>query len=268
MFKKRFYYILRVQYLGFRYHGWQRQPGQLTVERMVQRTLQYILQRKNFKLLAAGRTDAKVSVNETFIELFIEEQALDLDGLLELVNENLPQDIRALSIKETTADFNIIQHPKIKEYIYLFSFDTKNHPFCAPFLVYIPEKLDIPRMQEAAQLMEGEHDFLNFTYKPKPKTKTVMEITTCEIVPNTLYTASFFPEKSYVLRVCGAGFKRHQIRLMMGALREVGTGKMSMDRFREMLAADRNFHFTHMAKPSGLILNKVDFTETSFKYNE
>ena len=50
-------------------------------------------------------------------------------------------------------DFNIIQHPKIKEYIYLFSFKTKNHPFCAPFLVYIPEELDIPLMQEAARII-------------------------------------------------------------------------------------------------------------------
>ena len=257
MFKKRFYYILKIQYLGFRYHGWQKQPGQITVERMIQRTLQYVLQRKNFKLLAAGRTDAKVSVNETFVELFIEEKPLELDDFLKVVNQNLPQDIRALEISETDAEFNIIQHPKVKEYIYLFSFDTKNHPFCAPFLVYIPEKLDIPLMQEAAKLMEGKHDFLNFTYKPKPETKTIMHIDTCEIVPNTLFTANFFPEKTYMLRVCGAGFKRHQIRLMMGALSEVGARVMSMDHFQKLLAAEKNFNFTHMAKPSGLILNKV-----------
>ena len=45
---------------------------------------------------------------------------------------------------------------------------------------------------------------------------------------------------------------------MMGALREVGTGKMTMERFREMLGAKKDFNFTHMAKASGLILHKVD----------
>lgn len=258
MFRKRFYYILKIQYLGFRYHGWQKQPEQLTVERMLQRTLQFVLQRNTFKLLAAGRTDAKVSVNETYVELFVDDEPLDLSDFLDLVNLNLPQDIRALEIGETNAEFNIIQHPKIKEYIYLFSFSTKNHPFSAPFLVYIPEELDIPLMQQAAKMMEGEHDFLNFTYRPKPETITIMHIDTCEIVRNTLYTANFFPEESFLLRVRGSGFKRHQIRLMMGALREVGSGKMTIERFGEMLEAERDFKFTHMAKASGLILSRVE----------
>ena len=160
---------------------------------MLQRTLQYVLKRNTFKLLAAGRTDAKVSVNETFIELFIDDQPLDLSTFLDLVNLNLPQDIKALEITETDASFNIIKHPKIKEYLYLFSFKTKNHPFCAPFMVHMDYDLDIPLMQKAAKLMEGEHDFKNFTYKPKPETITTMRIDTCEIVPNTLFTASFFP---------------------------------------------------------------------------
>jgi len=56
MFDKRFYYLLKIQYLGFRYHGWQKQPDVLTVERMVERTFSYVLNRKNFKLLASGRT--------------------------------------------------------------------------------------------------------------------------------------------------------------------------------------------------------------------
>ena len=69
----RYYYLIKLQYLGFRFHGWQKQPDVITVERMVERTVAFVLGRKNFKLLASGRTDAKVSVNQTYVELFVDE---------------------------------------------------------------------------------------------------------------------------------------------------------------------------------------------------
>ena len=257
MFRKRFYYIIKLQYLGFRYHGWQKQPEKPTVERMVHRTLKYILDRSNFKILAAGRTDSKVSVNETYIELFLDEKPLDLADFLPILNENLPPDIRALAIEETDANFNIIQHPKIKEYLYLFSFGEKNHPFAAPFMVNILEELDIELMQEAAKLMEGTHDFKNFTYKPKEKTITEMTIDCCEIAENDIYTANFFPDKSYLLRVKGMGFKRHQIRLMMGALFDLGTGKFTLDEIKAMLLPENEIKLTYIAAASGLILNET-----------
>src|SRR5699024_7740610 len=117
----RYYYLIKIQYLGFRYHGWQKQPQLKTVERMVEKTTNYVLKTlleidSRFKILASGRTDAMVSVNQTFIELFFEDVPLDLDEFLPLFNRNLPQDIRALEITETHADFNIIQHPQEKEY--------------------------------------------------------------------------------------------------------------------------------------------------------
>ncbi|MGB3775261.1 MAG: tRNA pseudouridine(38-40) synthase TruA [Leeuwenhoekiella sp.] len=258
MFRKRYYYLIKVQYLGFRYHGWQKQPEVLTVERMMQRTFQYVLQHNNFKLLAAGRTDAKVSVNETYIELFLDEDPIDSSTFLPYLNQNLPQDIKALSIEETTAEFNIIQQKKTKEYLYLFSQGAKIHPFCAPFMVHVAEQLDIELMQKAAKAMEGTHDFVNFTFKPKPETQTVVTIDCCEVVTNDIYTANFFPSESYLLRVKGAGFKRHQIRLMMGALIDLGTGNLEYSNFQEILKADKKIKLTHIAKASGLILQSVN----------
>tara|TARA_R110002020_G_scaffold381336_3_gene592304 strand:- start:1922 stop:2716 length:795 start_codon:yes stop_codon:yes gene_type:complete len=258
MFRKRFYYLIKLQYLGFRYHGWQKQPEKLTVERMLQRTLRFVMERKNFKLLAAGRTDAKVSVNETYIELFVEEDPVKLESFLSLLNDNLPPDIRALEISETNAEFNIIQHPKTKEYIYLFSFGKKEHPFSAPFMLNMLGELDIPLMQEAAKMIEGNHDFINFTYKPKENTITQMTVDHCEIIPNTIYTASFFPKESYILKIKGAGFKRHQVRLIMGALLDLGMGIMSISDFKEALAGDKFIKLTHIAQASGLILNSVE----------
>jgi len=203
MQRKRYYYLINLQYLGFRYHGWQKQPDVNTAQRMVERTLAYILDRKNFKTLAAGRTDAMVSVENTYIELFLDETPIEnLDDFLILFNKNLPQDIRALGIEETDAKFNIIQHPKTKEYRYLFAFGSKHHPFAAPYMTNILEDLDIELMQQGAKCFEGSHYFKAYTFRPTPTMQFNGTIDTCEIIENTEFTASFFPEKSYCLRIC------------------------------------------------------------------
>ncbi len=257
MFRKRFYYLLELQYLGFRYHGWQKQPDVLTVERMVGRTLAYVLDHKNFKLLASGRTDAKVSANKAYVELFLDNEALDLASFLPLFNENLPPDIRALNISEVDKSFNVIEAPKEKEYLYLFSFGSKIHPFCAPFMINIKTPLKLSVMMEAARLFEGTHDFRTYTYKPNPETRTVGSVICSEIVKNTIYTANFFPEESYVYRVRGKGFKRHQIRLMMGVLLDLGEGKIDLDFVKQTLEPNNAIKLERIVPASGLILNDV-----------
>ncbi len=254
----RYFYLIKMQYLGFRYHGWQKQPGIKTVERMVEKTIAFVLQRKNFKVLAAGRTDAMVSVNETYVELFLDERALEVETFLPLLNKYLPQDIRALEVFETDADFNIIQHPKNKEYLYFFSFGEKFHPFCAALMVNIVGDLNLELMKKAAKLFEGKHDFWSYTFRPKPQTQTTGEIIRCELVENTLFHANFFPEKSYMLRVKGPGFKRHQLRLMMGALFDLGEGEMDLEFFKRTLQGENRIKLTRIAPGSGLVLNEME----------
>ncbi|MEM7087096.1 MAG: tRNA pseudouridine(38-40) synthase TruA [Bacteroidota bacterium] len=257
MFSKRHFYLIEFQYLGFRYHGWQKQPDVITVEHMVSRTMSYVLGHKKFKLLASGRTDAKVSANMAYVELFLDGEPLIVDDFFPLLNDNLPADIRALSIQEVDKKFNVIEAPKGKEYLYLFSFGNKNHPFAAPYMTGTSKDLDIDSMQRAAKLFEGTYDFKNYAFRPNPETKTVGTIETSEIVENTIYTANFFPEKSYVFRVRGKGFKRHQIRLMMGVLFDLGEGKVNIDFISETLEEDKSFKLERIAPASGLILNEV-----------
>jgi len=145
-----------------------------------------------------------------------------------------------------------------KEYVYLFSYGDKNHPFAAPYMVNIAGDLDIELMKEAAQLFEGEHDFRSYTYKPNPETKTIAKIDSSVIASNDLYTASFFPEESYAFRVRGKGFKRHQLRLMMGILFDLGQGKFDLDFFKNTLDASQDIKLTRIAQASGLLLQDVE----------
>jgi len=260
MFNKRYYYLIRVQYLGYRFHGWQKQPQLKTVQLMIERTLKYILEDQPFKTLAAGRTDAMVSAEEAAFELFLDDRPLDdFKEFLALFNHNLPQDIRALSINEVDENFNIIKHSKVKEYLYLFAQGSKFHPFCAPIMTTILEELDIEVMKEGAALFQGKHNFKTYCYKPTNNGMYNREIINCELVENTEITASFFPENTYLFRVKGKGFGRNQIRLMMGALIKLGRSEITLDYVRQSLKPDSTEVMDYIAPASGLILNKIEF---------
>jgi len=81
-----------------------------------------------------------------------------------------------------------------------------------------------------------------------------------EVVENTLYTANFFPENSYIFHIHAEGFLRHQVRLMMGALIQVGRGELSLDQIKESLRPDTpHLQMDFIAPASGLILRKLEF---------
>ena len=260
MLQKRYFYVVKVQFLGYRFHGWQKQPNTKTVHLMIDRTLKFILGDQKFKTLGAGRTDAMVSANEAAFELFLDHEPIENEvEFLDLFNKNLPQDIRALSITEVDAKFNIIQDSKLKEYHYVFAQGAKFHPFAAPIMTTILDSLDIELMTEGAQLFEGKNNYKTYCYKPTQEGLYNRELICCELIKNTLYTANFFPEKSYVLKVIGKGFGRHQIRLMMGALIKLGRGEIDLEYIKNSLKPESQEVMDYIAPASGLILHKIEF---------
>ncbi len=258
--KYSFSYLICLQFLGFRFSGWQKQTNSKTLHEMVDKSLSFVFTDSSFKTIGVGRTDAKVSANSYYMQLFV-DTLIDKDSFMRSLNSNFSPDFRAMSIRQVDRGFNIIQASKIKEYHYYFSFGEKDHPFAAPFLVNIDENLDIDKMMEAAKLFEGEHHFHKYCTKPSEKTVFKRVIDACEIVENDLLTASFFPEKSYVLKVKGKGFLRYQIRLMMATLFELGKGNLDLQFIESSLKEDNDRKFLrNIAPASGLQLYDIDLS--------
>lgn len=252
-------YLISLEFLGFRFSGWQKQTNAKTLHDMVDKSLSFVIQTADYKTIGVGRTDAKVSATGYVFQLFVTE-ALSEKEFLPALNDNFPPDFRAKSFVEVALTFTIINAPKVKEYHYYFSFGTENHPFAAPFMVNLAINLDITQMQKGAKLFEGTHYFHKYCTKPSEKTIFKRTIECCEIVENTLLTASFFPKQSYVLRVKGKGFLRYQIRLMMAALVELGKGNLSLSALENSLKEGNDRQYLRTIAPgSGLQLYKVDF---------
>ncbi|KOF04423.1 pseudouridine synthase [Roseivirga seohaensis subsp. aquiponti] len=259
--KAQHFYLIHIQYIGFRFHGWAKQPEVKTIHYMIDRTLAFVLGHRDFKTMGSSRTDSKVSALDNAFELFLHEPIQDESDFLHRTNLNLPPDIKAIGIKKVDSGFNIIKSPRTKEYIYLFAFGEKPHPFSAPFITTVPEELNLELMKEGAKLFEGIHEFKAYCKRPKEDTITQREILFSRIEENQEFKANFFPTKSYIYRVKAAGFLRHQIRMMVGQLFLLGKGETSLEEISLSLKGKHTKEIFQVAPGSGLILYKIDFEE-------
>jgi tRNA pseudouridine38-40 synthase len=258
MAKWNHYYLIRIEFLGFRYHGWQKQEKLPSVQGNIDKTFAFIFQHENFKTLGCGRTDAKVSAEDFALELFVNEQQ-EPQELLAKLNDNLPADIRIKSIEITDSNFNIIQDAKVKEYHYTFSFGDKSHPYNTPFIRDLGKELNIELMTQGAKLFQGTHDFKRYVAKSSPKESYSVDIESSELSKDTKYISQFSPPNTFVFKVRAKGFMRYQVRLMMGALIELGRGEYDLETFKNSMIDTSGLPIKTIAPSSALTLVKVEF---------
>ena len=228
---------------------------------MLYKTFEFLLPNRKLKILGAGRTDAKVSALEAAFELFLEGETLrSIPQFINLLNSNLPPDIKVLKCIEVNQKFNVIDDCLEKEYIYLFSHGSKSHPFSAPYLTAITQELDIGLMKKGADLFIGEHYFGAYTTRDKKDSQFNRKIEFCDIQENNLLKANFFPDKSYMLIVRGKGFLRYQVRMIMAVLFQLGKKEIELDDIKASLKPGYDELLTDIAPGSGLILRSLNFT--------
>ncbi len=251
-------YFIEIQFLGYRYHGWMKQPKVKTVQEMFEKTIAFIYKESQFKTMGTSRTDSKVSAVKMGVLLIIDKN-IDLSTFIPVFNKNLPNDIKAISIKNVGDKFNPLDYVTSKHYVYLFAHNEKSHPFSAPLIHTETLPLNIELMMTAAKLFQGKHNFRNYTSKPGENTQFIRILEQCEIKTNDLYSANFFPEISYALHVKSTGFMRYQVRLIMGQLLALGKGELTLDDIKDSLDSNKTINLRHIAPGSGLILQNTTF---------
>lgn len=253
-------YLFWIQYLGFRYHGWQKQPNLRTIQGRLERVIRYVLGHENFMIMAAGRTDSGVSCQRGAFELF-NIAPLEIGDFIKKSNDNLPDDIRILSGQPVGNKFNIIQDVVAKEYRYYFSMGEKFHPFAAGNIVWINEPLNIEKMMEAVVVYEGTHDFRRFCTKGKNTDNYIRTIFSASVYKAEEISGHFYPEHVYCFSIKGSGFLMHQVRIMVELLFQIGKGKLEPEYIHYALASEEKAPIGGKAPAHGLVMHEVIFDE-------
>ncbi len=240
---------LLIEYDGTRYHGWQIQPDTLTIQEVIQKKIE-VMTRHPVRLTASGRTDAGVHALGQ-VASFATSAQIPTEGFRRGLNSLLPPDIIIKSAEEVAGDFHPQFGARKKIYLYrilnceLPSAIQRNHSW------HIPEFLDVPAMEHAAQHLVGRHDFSSFQAADPDGADPVREV----------FQADCRREEGNFLSftIAADGFLKHMVRNIVGTLVDVGKGKISGEEFRWILGARDRRQAGLTAPPQGLFLMEVRY---------
>jgi tRNA pseudouridine38-40 synthase len=252
------HYRLTIQYKGTRYLGWQVQPDEagLTIQGELNRALKKISKSDNVKSMGAGRTDAGVHALGQVAKVGIELK-IGPENLLKALNVNLPDDIRVIASEVSDEEFFPTVHAKSKEYHYRFTSSRTFTAFQNDLIHNHPFELDVEKMREACKILVGTHDFSNFYCEGTEVAHNIREIYECEIL--RIEQGEWMLPSHYVFRIVGNGFLKQMVRLLMGALWNVGRGKISLTEFKTALGPVKVQRLGPVAPPNGLYMVCVNY---------
>ena len=238
-----------LQYEGTRYQGWQRQEStQNTIQGKLERLLSRIAG-EPVELQASGRTDAGVHARGQTANFHMDTQ-LSPEVLMERINAYLPEDIGVISIEEVPERFHSRLNAKGKTYRYRVLNSAVPHVFDRRYVYAFPEKLDVEAMRRAACLLCGTHDYRAFTSAKRSRKSTVRTVDAIEI-------ERIGDELRFTFS--GNGFLFHMVRILMGTLLEVGTGKREAEEMTLLLENGKREDAGPLVPACGLALMEVRY---------
>ncbi len=239
-------YFIEIAYNGKNYHGWQKQPNDVTVQEVFEKTLSTLL-REDIKITGSGRTDAGVHAKQLFVH-FDSLKKIDETELIFKLNSLLPKDISTLNVfqvkDEAHARFDAVE----REYEYVIS--LKKNPFYEDFSYLLHQVPDITLMNEAAKVLLDYNDFQCFS-----RSKTDVKTYHC-----TIKEAYWRVEESqFIFSIKADRFLRNMVRAIVGSLLDVGLKITSLEQFHDIIKSKDRSKAGTSAPAKGLILTKVKY---------
>jgi len=239
---------LTVAYDGTAYHGWQIQPGVVTIESKLNECLSELLN-EEIQVIGASRTDSGVHAMGN-IAVFDTGARMPAEKISYALNQRLPEDIRIQRSEEVPLDWHPRHCESRKTYEYRIYRGEFPMPVKRLYALFTYHKLDVEKMKQAAGYLVGEHDFKSFCQVGAQVESTIRTIYSIEVLEEG-------PE--LIVRVCGGGFLYNMVRIIVGTLLEVGQGKRASEELLMILDKKDRSAAGPTAPAHGLTLIKYEF---------
>ena len=239
---------LCIAYNGSAYHGWQRQDNNITVQQTVEERMSMILGGA-VTVHGCSRTDAGVHAREFWLNART-DNPIPCGKLVRALNAVFPDDIAALSCEDAEEDFHARFSAHGKEYVYLVNNSGHKDVFGKDLSLFYPRPLDEKRLDAAAKLFVGEHDFAAFCRaEAKERLSSTVRTVYDFTVTRSGDTVSF--------TVSGNGFLHNMVRIMVGTLIYINEGKRTEKDIITSLETGRRETAGVTVPARGLYLNRV-----------
>lgn len=239
-------YKLILCYDGTPYHGWQMQENALSVQECLSKAIERIFGEK-VTIYGSSRTDKGVHA-EGFCCNFRSEKSLDCEKVCVGLNAVLPETIAVISCELTGENFNARFDAKGKQYIYKIWNSRRRNPFLLEKALHYPYPLDSEGLDRQAKAFIGTHDFSAFCAAGNTTASNV----------RTVYDCSVTREGDLVVfSVRGDGFLYNMVRIMVGTLLDINSGKIEKDTIVDIIESKNRLRAGITAKAHGLYLKEV-----------
>ena len=241
-----------IAYDGTHYFGFQRQRvGQVTIQSTLEDALSALADAP-VTITGAGRTDSGVHALGQVISFDLAWRHGE-EALRRALNVNLPADIVVKQVEITPPDF----HPRGDARRRAYRYQIFNHPVRSPihhrYSWHVSQPLDVSRMNAAAAILLGSHDFATFGLPPQG-TNTVREI----------YRSQWDTKPTqygimHEYRIEATAFLQHMVRRIVSSLIAVGQGTLTIAQFSGALTSGEMLDGVTLAPPHGLVLEAVRY---------
>ncbi len=240
-------YLIHLSYDGTRYSGWQRQGNS---QNTITAKLEAVFTRldgRPVKVDGAGRTDAGVHALDQPATLDL-NTSLGTAEILDYVNRYLPEDIALNSIEPVSARFHARLSSVGKIYRYEIRTAAVQDVFRRKFQWHLKKAPDVERMENAACLLTGTHDFAAFCTARPGNHSTVRTLRRVDLLAQ---------DGTLLLEFEGDGFLYNMVRILTGTLVEIGLGERNAADLTKVFASRQRSSAGITAPAQGLTLVRV-----------
>lgn len=238
-------YFLEIAYKGTAYNGWQVQPNGITVQQTIDTALITLLRDPTIHCVGCGRTDAGVHASQFYLHFITD--AVFPEQFVARLNAFLPADIavkRMLEVHDTAhTRFDAVSRS------YEYRMSSVKDVFRYGLVYYKPfHQLDLEKMQAAAKILMQFDDFPSFCKSKAGSKTTIVKL-----------QAAYWERRGTDLVFCISAdrFLRGMVRLVVGAMLQIGESKMSLEEFEQGIREKRRFQRALSAPAHGLYLTSV-----------
>ncbi len=241
---------LIISYDGTNYVGWQVQPNGISVQALLEKAL-FELTGEQIRVEGSGRTDSGVHAKAQ-VAHFDTEARMAADKFAIAMNMHLPPDIRVLFSEECDPTFHARFSAKRKVYSYTVQLGPHADVFLRTTSLHLHYIPDVEAMQKAAAAVIGTHDFNAFKCADSSMENTVRTITRSEWNRNG---------NLLVYTVEGNGFLYNMVRILVGTMLEIGSGKRPVSDLENAIETGSRTSAGATAPARGLRLERVIYPD-------
>ncbi len=242
---------LVLHYDGAGFAGWQRQPGERTVQGVLEESLGRLCDTA-IAVTGAGRTDAGVHARGQAAGVRVPEK-WSATPLRRSLNAILPDDVWVAAAFDMRPDFHARRSAISRAYSYhIGTDDASRSPFRGRYEWRVERELDTRKLSQLAPILIGRNSFRAFavqgTVPDHDDHVCIIERSQWQINPGRV-----------VFEIEASRFLHHMIRFLVGTMVDIAAGKRPLGLLAEMLVAENNRDVSPPAPACGLFLEKVRY---------